>query len=104
MPTTPATGDTIAWTVEEQFLDLICSDEDLIQTEFDAIIAAEWPNPPANTPGRAPLAGTPPAGQPGARPPGSPARWPGHHPGIGGWTRQRSPPAATTTTDDRKDR
>ena len=33
--------------VDEQFLDLICADEDLLRAEFDAIIAAEWPSPPA---------------------------------------------------------
>jgi hypothetical protein len=105
MPTTPATGDTIARTVDEQFLDLICSDEDLLQAEFDSIIAAEWPDPPANTPGRGAAGGHPvsrAARQAATRVAGPVAR--PHHRGIGGWTRQRSPPAATTTTDDRKGR
>jgi hypothetical protein len=39
MPTTPATGDTTARTVDEQFFDLICNDADLLAAEFDAIIA-----------------------------------------------------------------
>jgi hypothetical protein len=31
--------------VEEQFLALICADEDLLRAEFDAIIAASWDQP-----------------------------------------------------------
>jgi hypothetical protein len=50
MPTRPGTGGT----VDEQVLALICSDEDLLRAEFDAIITAEWPRPPANRPGRRP--------------------------------------------------
>jgi hypothetical protein len=93
MPTTPATGDTTARTVDEQFLDLICNDQDLLAAEFDAIIAAEWPNPPANPPGR---------GATGRHPTSRAARWltarvrgavsRPRHPGTGGWARQRSPP------------
>ncbi len=37
--------------VDEQFLELICSDEELLQAEFDAILAAEWPGPPHPTAG-----------------------------------------------------
>jgi hypothetical protein len=92
-PATPATGDPTARRIDEQFLDLICNDQDLLTAEFDAIIAAEWPNPPAN----------PPGGAVGGRPPASgAARWETvrirgavcrpRHPGIGGWARQRSPP------------
>ena len=33
MPTTPVTGGSVARTVDEQFLDLICSDEDLLRAE-----------------------------------------------------------------------
>ena len=92
MPTTPATGDTITGTVDEQFLDLICSDEDLLRAEFDAIITAEWPSPPANTPGRGAADGRPASGahrQPVVRVAGPVAR--PRHPGIGGWARQLSP-------------
>jgi hypothetical protein len=77
MPTTPATGDP---TVEEQFLNLICNDPDLLAAEFDAIIAAAWPTPPADGPGR-----------PAADPVRDPVHRP-RHPGIGGRVRQRSPP------------
>ena len=89
---TRGTGGSLARTVDEQFLDLICNDEDLLAAEFDAIIAAEWPRPPANTPGRGAADGRPASGAhrrtvariagPGGRP---------RHPGIGGWARQLSP-------------
>ena len=94
MPTTPALADTAAPTVDEQFLGLMCSDEDLLQAEFDAIIAAEWPSPPPTTTPRRGAAGRHPAsnthrrgGAPVARAVARP-----RHPGIGGWDRQRSPP------------
>ena len=32
--------------IDEQFLDLLCADEDLLAAEFAAIITAEWPTPP----------------------------------------------------------
>jgi len=52
MPSTPGTDAGVARSVDEQFLTLMCSDEDLLRAEFDAIIAGEWPSPPANTPAR----------------------------------------------------
>ncbi len=62
---------------DEQFLDLICSDDQFVQAEFDAIIAAEWPDPPrpnhAAVPTRASVAAPP-------RPP--------RHPGLGERPRQ----------------
>jgi hypothetical protein len=93
MPTTPATGDTTARTVDAQFLDLICSDADLLAAEFDAIIAAAWPTPPADGPGRGVAGGQPGSGA--GRRAADPVRDPVHrprHPGIGGRVRQRSPP------------
>ena len=94
MPTTPATGDTRARTVEEQFLELICNDDDLLAAEFDAIIAAEWPEPP-------------PTGLQRRRQ-RAPRKWRGHarrpcpryglrrrRPGAGGWARRRSPRSDT---------
>ena len=92
MPTTPALADTAARTVDEQFLALMCSDEDLLRAEFDAIIAAEWPSPPPRTPRRGAAHRHPASythrggGAPGAEP-----GWV-RQPGIGGWVRQRSPP------------
>jgi hypothetical protein len=98
MPTPPGSGDTIARTVDEQFLDLICSNEELLQTEFDAIIAAEWLEPPVSLPRR---------GAAGRKPErGRSDRWRSAarlgpkqtHP-LGGeaWRRQRSPPTCNLT-------
>jgi hypothetical protein len=77
----------LAPTVDEQFVRLIFSDEELLQAEFDALIAAQWP-PPTHE-----QAGTPvsDAGH------GTNAQAIGratrpHHTGVGGWARQRSPP------------
>ena len=95
--TPPAEGRTVdrtlARSVEEQFLDLVCSDADLVRAEFDAIIAAGWPERPV-----------PPTRSPVPRPPVPPADGPGGWvvisvagpvsepgaPGTGG--RERSPP------------
>jgi len=98
MPTTPATGDAPTRNVEEQFLDLICHDPDLLAAEFDAIIAAEWPEPPGNGFRQGIGDGHPNRGAArcAADPLRSTASRP-RHPGIGGWARQRSPPAAETT-------
>ncbi len=94
MPTISETwGGSNAGTIDEEFLDLVCSDEELLRAEFEAIVAAEWPMPPMR----------PPRPSPAGRPP-SPRRvtwWADtsgrlvsrpRHPGIGGWGRQRSPP------------
>jgi len=94
MPTTPAIADTAARTVDEQFLALMCSDEDLLRAEFDAIITAEWPSPPPTTTPRRGAAHRHPASythrRGGAPVAGAVPRQ--RHPGIGGWVRQRSPP------------
>jgi hypothetical protein len=95
MPTTAATGDTGAQTVDEQFLDLICSDADLLAAAFDAIVAAEWREPPTDRSGRD-TGGR--AGRARARRTADLVRGPAlrpRHPGIGGWARQRSPPFET---------
>jgi hypothetical protein len=85
-----------ARSTDEQFLEWLCADEDLLRAEFDAIIGAEWPGPPPAGPRRDTDAGRPPGQRPchDASVAGLPAR-PGH-PGIGGWTRQRSPPAGSS--------
>jgi len=51
-PNSPAQPPTRG--VDEQFVDLICADQDLIRSEFDAIVAAEWPTPPPTRPRRIP--------------------------------------------------
>jgi hypothetical protein len=103
MPTTPATCDTTVRTLDEQFLDLICNDEDLLTAEFDAIIAAGWPSPPANPPGRCTTGQHPTSGatRRAAARVGVLVSRP-RSPGIGGWARQRSPPPRQPRTDDRK--
>jgi hypothetical protein len=89
--------------VDEQFFAPLCSDDDLLRAEFDTMGAAEWPIPPARTPGRGAADGRP-AGDisrrtiargagPAARP---------RHPEVRGWYRQRSPPGPAADTDDRK--
>lgn len=40
--------------IDDEFLELVCSDEDLLAAEFEAIIAANWPGPPS-----APVRGAP---------------------------------------------
>ena len=53
----------------EEFLDLVYGDEDLVDAEFDAIIAAEWPDRHRRTrPGTASPTGPPPLGPRGVRP------------------------------------
>jgi len=86
---------------KEEFLDLICNDTDLLAAEFDAIIAAAWPDPPEQPPQRDNAGGRPDGGRPSRRARRAPAR-PGEpgQPGIEASSRQRSPPAATTTTDE----
>jgi len=53
----------------DAFVDLVCQDDDLVRAEFDAIVAAAWPEPPAPPPPPAPPGpGDRPAAEPG--PPG----------------------------------
>jgi hypothetical protein len=94
MPTTPTSGDTTARPVDAEFLDLICSDADLLAAEFEAIVAAEWPTPPADRPGPRAAGGHPRSAA--ANPVRSPVPRPQHR-GIDGWARQRSPPLRQPT-------
>ncbi|MEO7125412.1 MAG: hypothetical protein ABI382_02165 [Nakamurella sp.] len=79
---------------------LLVNDEQWVRDEFDAIIAAEWPTPPAGRPAR--RAGV-------KRPHPNRARWQAAdhnrqaptrlvYPGIGRWGSPRSPPPTTTPT------
>jgi len=86
-----------ASTLKDELLDLVCADEQWVRTEFDAIIAAEWPTRPAP-----PLA--PVVSRPRLTPP-RPARavTPAPRPGSGEstlerWRRQRSPPPTPAPT------
>jgi hypothetical protein len=105
MPATSATGDTTAQCVDDQFFDLIYGDADLLAAEFDAIVAAEWPQPPGEGAGRG-AAGRHPGGG-STRGAADPVRGPvsrPRHPGIGGWARQRSPPLRHATHDRQEGR
>jgi len=103
MPPTCAIGDASTRMDEERFLDLIYSDADLLAAEFDAIIAAQWPEtaqPPPPEPRRFGAAGRS-SGPHAARRAAGPVRGlraRPRYPGVGGWARQRSPPVPTPDT------
>jgi len=103
MSTNPETAAWVKRTVDEQFLALICSDEELLQAEFDAITAEEWPVTPAPLPPREATGRKPKRGRWG--------RWqstarvhPDQNVPLRGQARrrQRSPPALTSPHRDRK--
>lgn len=79
-------------TAEEQFLDLLLADDDLLQAEFDAIIAAEWPGPPPNLPGRRARAGPDPGSRRRHRVTATTGPGAGRRPPVDAMERQRSPP------------
>jgi hypothetical protein len=102
MPSNPVPDARVEPSVDDQFLDMVCADEDLLRAEFEAIIAAKWPTPPTPRGHRARVPPRPTgirrprpprSGQVGQRP---------RHPGVGGWARQRSPPPRQPSTSDRK--
>jgi hypothetical protein len=92
--TLPVAASPVRASQEEEFLALLCADEQLVRAEFDAIIAAGWPAPPPGPGSRMPARGGPPA-RPRRRFPDRSRQCRVRHPGAGGWRRQRSPPAAT---------
>jgi hypothetical protein len=83
-------GDT--GSVEARFLDLLLADDDLVQAEFDAIIAAEWPGPPPNLPRRRVVGGPDPGGRRRPRATATKSSVAGRRPAAGESARQRSPP------------
>lgn len=97
MSTTPLSDEEAATDLDEGLLALVCNDSELLAAEFDAIVAAEWDEPPGERPGRG-AAGRPRSRGAARRAP-EPNRRPvltrPRHPGIGGWSRQRSPPAGS---------
>jgi hypothetical protein len=104
MPTTiPARRREAKPTSDDEFLALVCSDEELLRAEFDAIIAAGWSSPPPDEPNRDGAAKRRP-GSAGRRAPSGPSRPPKqrrHPTGTDGWARQRSPPPIRAQTEDR---
>jgi hypothetical protein len=103
-PLTQPNGPATTQDTDELFLELLCADEDLVRAEFDAIIAAEWfsPAPPAS--GSDEVAEATPHQvwrRRRVRDVGLADR--PRRPGIGGrGRRQRSPPPARYTSQDRK--
>ncbi|HET8615829.1 MAG TPA: hypothetical protein VFL94_09915 [Actinomycetales bacterium] len=100
----PARQDVLGQPIDEQLLDLICADPELLAAEFDSIVAAEWPIPPVTHLRHAAAAGPPDrtlgrlcldVGALAFRP---------HHPGIGGWARERSPPRRAGVSVQRRGR
>src|SRR5690242_21913982 len=93
MPTDPVV-EVIEWSVDEKFVDILCSDTELVRARFDAIIAAEWPDPPSPVTRRLPASFGPGPGRPG-RWSADPLTCPVQRRPLDrdAWRRQRSPPA-----------
>jgi len=85
---------------EDQFLDLLLADDDLLQAEFDAIIAAEWPGPPPNLPRRRVRGGPDPGRRRRHRATATKRPGAGRRPPEDGSARQRSPPRTTKDKTD----
>jgi hypothetical protein len=77
---------------EEQFLDLLLADEELLRSEFDALIAAEWPGLPPNLPHRRVRGEPDPGGKQRHRATATRVFGPRRRPHVDGSARQRSPP------------
>ena len=95
MNTTSSAVQASASTVDDQFLAVVCDDPDLLEAEFEAIIAAEWPDLPPTRPARR-HARVPPVPERSGEPwrPSGPDREPVGRRDVAGWAApQRSPPA-----------
>ncbi len=93
MTTVPEVRARVTTRLDEQFLELVCADDQLLEAEFEAIIADAWA---ARPPVASRRVASSPTGRPRQRaatrgPEVSPGRA-RRHPGAGGWRRQRSPP------------
>jgi hypothetical protein len=90
---------------EEQFLDRLLADDDLLQAEFDAIIAAEWPGRPPNLPHRRVRDGPDPGRRRRHRATVTKTSGAGRRPPAEESARPRSPPSNDQgETDQEKDR
>jgi hypothetical protein len=93
----PGTDAATPQTVEGQLADLICSDQELLDAEFDAIIAAEWSDLPPDNAGDDALERSP---REARHPRGAGelqlTKRSGKS-GVVGRSRQRSPPPAAPT-------
>jgi len=74
----------------QAFVDLVCADDELMRAEFDALIAASWPSPPAVPPVPPRRSAPWPCGL--ALPCHEGARPLIHHEPDTSWRRQRAPP------------
>ena len=87
---------TVTRSDHDQFLELLCSDPDLLRAEFEAIVAAEYPEGGPRPPMRPLVGGS--AGRPAGtrraeiREARSLVR--SRRPGVPSWARERSPPQA----------
>jgi hypothetical protein len=77
--------------VDEEFLALVCADEELLRAEFEAIIEASWTEPPRSRPARGPAQPVR-RGHPRLRDRPTPLQ----RPVLRTYVRQRSPPARLT--------
>jgi hypothetical protein len=93
-------------TERDEFLAIVCADEELLRAEFEAIVGASWDEPPPPTPREPPTPSWPGPPDPESADlrPATPPPFPC---GAGRWARQRSPPVvpaghpAGTTDRDR---
>jgi hypothetical protein len=76
--------------IGQAFVDLVCADDELMRAEFDALIAASWPTPPAVPPVRPRRPAPWPCSL--ALPSGEAARNPADRIPDTSWRRQRAPP------------
>lgn len=84
--------------VHEQFLELVCDDDELLVAEFDEIVARAWDGPHPPSPGR-PAGPTAEGWERYRRPASRPhLRGRPRHPGADGWPRGRGPPPEEPTT------
>ncbi|MGZ6838948.1 MAG: hypothetical protein ACXVHC_00590, partial [Frankiaceae bacterium] len=60
MATVPVVQNHAADSVHEEFLELVCGDEQLLRAEFDAIIAQEWGSRPPSGSSTRSVSGNPP--------------------------------------------
>lgn len=82
----------------EEFIELVCSDAEWVAAEFEALIAAQWPTePPAHLPVRRSAGSSRlPGGQQWREDLSGPLAHRPWRPGLGEWTRERSPPGGRT--------
>lgn len=92
MTTVPGSAPATHGRADEQFLELVCADDEWLRSEFDAIIAAEFPQVPSAVARRGTTGGR--GGEQSRRHATAVVdRTRPHQPvGVDRWTRQRSPP------------